>query len=147
MAILGTSTVEYALVFLAAMRAGGVAAPLTTSASPEQLEGMAKDSGAAHLFIDAAKAAELGPDFMANLIRVPLESIDQWMAPPRLPRACLRARAQRPVQYHIFQRHDGHPQGDRPFAPDALAAVCFDWAQLPWGRDRRSFACLDPALF
>ncbi len=81
-AILGTSSVEYALVFLAAVRAGGVAAPLTTSASPEQLEGMAKDSGAIHLFIDAAKAAELGPDFMAELIRVPLESIDQWMAPP-----------------------------------------------------------------
>lgn len=81
-AILGTSTVEYALVFLAAMRAGGVAAPLTTSASPEQLGGMAKDSGAIHLFIDAAKAAELGQDFMSGLIRVPLESIDQWMAPP-----------------------------------------------------------------
>ncbi|MCZ8135155.1 MAG: class I adenylate-forming enzyme family protein [Porphyrobacter sp.] len=81
-AILGTSTVEYALVFLAAVRAGGVAAPLTTSASPEQLEGMAKDSGAIHLFIDSAKAAELGPDFMADLIRVPLESIDTWMAPP-----------------------------------------------------------------
>nr|WP_296719307.1 class I adenylate-forming enzyme family protein [Erythrobacter sp.] len=81
-AILGTSTVNYALVFLAAMRAGGVAAPLTTSASPEQLAGMANDSGARHLFIDAAKAAELGPDFMADLIRVPLERIDQWMAPP-----------------------------------------------------------------
>ncbi|MBU2588911.1 MAG: acyl--CoA ligase, partial [Alphaproteobacteria bacterium] len=80
-AILGTSSVEYALVFLAAVRAGGVAAPLTTSASPEQLAGMAKDSGAIHLFIDAAKAEELGPDFMADLIRVPLESIDQWMAP------------------------------------------------------------------
>ncbi len=83
-AILGTSNVEYALVFLAAMRAGGVAAPLTTSASPEQLAGMATDSGAIHLFIDAAKAAQLGPDFMAGLIRVPLESIDQWMAPPGL---------------------------------------------------------------
>ncbi|QIQ87263.1 class I adenylate-forming enzyme family protein [Erythrobacter sp.] len=81
-AILGTSTVEYALVFLAAVRAGGVAAPLTTSASPEQLEGMAKDSGARHLFIDAGKAAELGPDFMAGMIRVPLEEIEQWMAPP-----------------------------------------------------------------
>jgi acyl-CoA synthetase (AMP-forming)/AMP-acid ligase II len=81
-AILGTSSVEYALVFLAAVRAGGVAAPLTTSASPEQLAGMARDSGAAHLFIDAAKAAELGPDFMADLIRVPLESVDQWMAAP-----------------------------------------------------------------
>ena len=81
-AILGTSSVEYALVFLAAVRAGGVAAPLTTSASPEQLAGMAKDSGAIHLFIDAAKAEELGPDFMADLIRVPLGSIDQWMAAP-----------------------------------------------------------------
>lgn len=81
-AILGTSCVEYALVFLAAVRAGGVAAPLTTSASPQQLAGMAADSGAQHLFIDAAKAAELGPDFMAGMIRVPLESIDQWMAPP-----------------------------------------------------------------
>lgn len=81
-AILGTSSVEYALVFLAAMRAGGVAAPLTTSASAQQLTGMAADSGAIHLFINSAKAAELGPDFMADLIRVPLESIDQWMAPP-----------------------------------------------------------------
>ncbi|MEO1649006.1 MAG: class I adenylate-forming enzyme family protein [Pseudomonadota bacterium] len=81
-AILGTSRIEYALVFLAAVRAGGVAAPLTTSASPEQLAGMAKDSGAKHLFIDAAKSAELGPDFMADLIRVPLEEIEGWMAPP-----------------------------------------------------------------
>ena len=81
-AILGTSSVEYALVFLAAVRAGGVAAPLTTSASRDQLEGMAADSGARHLFIDAAKAAELGPDFGADMERVPLESIEQWMAPP-----------------------------------------------------------------
>lgn len=81
-AILGASSVEYALVFLAALRAGGVAAPLTTSASPEQLAGMAKDSGARHLFIDGGKAAELGPDFMADMIRVPLEEIEGWMAPP-----------------------------------------------------------------
>ena len=81
-AILGTSSINYALVFLAAVRAGGVAAPLTTSASPEQLEGMAKDSGAVHLFIDQKKSAELGPDFMSELIRVPLEKIESWMAPP-----------------------------------------------------------------
>ena len=81
-AILGTSTVEYALVFLAAVRAGGVAAPLTTSASPEQLKGMIVDSGARHLFIDATKAQELVSDFMAETIRVPLEEIEGWMAPP-----------------------------------------------------------------
>ncbi|MBD2842965.1 class I adenylate-forming enzyme family protein [Erythrobacter rubeus] len=81
-AILGTSSINYALVFLAAIRAGGVAAPLTTSASAEQLAGMARDSGAQHLFIDRAKADELGSDFMADLMRVPLEDIGAWMAPP-----------------------------------------------------------------
>ncbi len=79
-AILGYSSVQYALVFLAAVRAGGVAAPLTTSASPEQLAGMAVDSGAKHLFIDAAKSAELGADFMPELEHVALEEIDGWMA-------------------------------------------------------------------
>lgn len=80
-AILGYSSVNYALVFLAAVRAGGVAAPLTTSASPEQLKGMAADSGACHLFIDAAKRAELGDDFMPGLEHIALEKIDSWMAP------------------------------------------------------------------
>lgn len=79
-AILGTSTINYALVFLAAVRAGGVAAPLTTSASPEQLAGMAADSGARHIFIDAAKAAELGADFMPDLEHVRLEGVGEWMA-------------------------------------------------------------------
>ncbi|TNE50520.1 MAG: long-chain fatty acid--CoA ligase, partial [Sphingomonadales bacterium] len=80
-AILGTSCINYALVFLGAVRAGGVAAPLTTSASRDQLEGMAQDSGARHLFIDAAKSAELGNDFMSGLDHIALESLDAWMAP------------------------------------------------------------------
>lgn len=58
-AILGTSSVDYALVYLAAIQAGGCAAPLTTSAAPRQLAAMMVDSGASHLFIDTAKRAEL----------------------------------------------------------------------------------------
>ncbi|MFC4293115.1 class I adenylate-forming enzyme family protein [Sphingorhabdus arenilitoris] len=58
-AILGTTTVHYALAYLAAIRAGGCAAPLTTSAAPQQLEAMMADSGAVHLFIDAAKLADM----------------------------------------------------------------------------------------
>ncbi len=80
-AILGKSNIAYALVFLAAVRAGGVAAPLTTSASAPQLAGMVADSGAKHLFIDAAKSAELGPDFASGLTRIELEEVDDWMAP------------------------------------------------------------------
>ena len=80
-AILGTSCINYALVFLAAVRAGGVAAPLTTSASKEQLTGMARDSGAKHLFIDAAKSTELGADFVPELDHIALEDVGSWMAP------------------------------------------------------------------
>ncbi|MBX7528057.1 class I adenylate-forming enzyme family protein [Qipengyuania vesicularis] len=81
-AILGYSSVAYALVFLAAVRAGGVAAPLTTSASADQLAGMAQDSGAAHIFIDRAKLAELGEDCFPGLTRIVLdEELDEWMAP------------------------------------------------------------------
>lgn len=81
-AILGTSTVNYLLVFLAAIYAGGCAAPLTTGASPEQLESMLADSEATHLFIDRAKHSELGD------IRLPVErqivldeELDDFMAP------------------------------------------------------------------
>ncbi|MFA6220637.1 MAG: class I adenylate-forming enzyme family protein [Erythrobacter sp.] len=81
-AILGYSSVPYALVFLAAVRAGGVAAPLTTSASPEQLVGMAADSGAKHIFIDRARLAELGEDCFPGMTRIVLdEELDRWMAP------------------------------------------------------------------
>ncbi len=80
-AILGTSCINYALVFLAAVRAGGVAAPLTTSASKDQLIGMVGDSGARHLFVDAAKSAELGADFAPGLEHIALEQLDSWMAP------------------------------------------------------------------
>ena len=58
-AILGTTTVRYALAYLGAVVAGGCAAPLTTSATPKQLANMMADSGAMHLFIDSAKRAEL----------------------------------------------------------------------------------------
>lgn len=58
-AILGTTGIPYALAYLAAIRAGGCAAPLTTSATPRQLANMLADSGAIHLFIDGEKRAEL----------------------------------------------------------------------------------------
>jgi acyl-CoA synthetase (AMP-forming)/AMP-acid ligase II len=87
-AILGTSTIGYALAYLGAIRAGGCAAPLTTSATPAQLEAMLKDSGAMHLFIDGAKFSDLkGRDLAADkivMLDAPLDGLPdmfQWMAP------------------------------------------------------------------
>jgi len=80
-AILGTTCNAYALVYLAAIRAGGCAAPLTTSASPDQLRGMAIDSGAIHLFIDQAKLDELGDFKLPVEHQILLSELDAFMAP------------------------------------------------------------------
>src|SRR3546814_4025027 len=80
-AILGTSSVEYALVYLAAIFAGGCAAPLTSSATPDQLNAMASDSGAVHLFIDRAKLIELKERRLPIERQILLdEELDEFMA-------------------------------------------------------------------
>jgi acyl-CoA synthetase (AMP-forming)/AMP-acid ligase II len=86
-AILGTSSVRYALAYLGAVRAGGCAAPLTTSATPAQLDAMIRDSGAMHLFVDAPKLADLSgwnlPVTKTIMLDAPLwENPDMagWMA-------------------------------------------------------------------
>jgi acyl-CoA synthetase (AMP-forming)/AMP-acid ligase II len=84
-AILGTSSIWYALAYLGAIRAGGCAAPLTTSATPAQLEAMLKDSGAMHLFVDTAKLADLAGRDLPPVKTIMLDgehsTIRQWMAP------------------------------------------------------------------
>ncbi len=86
-AIIGTTSVRYALAYLAAVRAGGCAAPLTTSAAPGQLNAMMRDSGAMHLFADAAKLTELADEDLPRLKHIMLDAplgdapdIFGWMA-------------------------------------------------------------------
>ncbi len=111
-AILGTSTIAYALVFLAAVRAGGVAAPLTTSASAEQLAGMAADSGAAHIFIDRAKLAELGPDCFPGMTRIVLdEELEGWMAAPGTRAAPFEPNERDPFNIIYSSGTTGIPKG------------------------------------
>jgi len=86
--ILGTSNINYATVYLAAVRAGGCAAPLTTSASPAQLSAMLRDSGAMHLFVDSAKLADIAGQDLHGVKIVMLDAassehptLSAWMAP------------------------------------------------------------------
>jgi long-chain acyl-CoA synthetase len=53
-AICSANSLEYAAVFLGALRAGVAVAPLPTGALPAQLEAMVADSGAGHFFVDAS---------------------------------------------------------------------------------------------
>ncbi|WP_227753683.1 MULTISPECIES: class I adenylate-forming enzyme family protein [Ramlibacter] len=80
-AICGGNSLEYAALFLGALRAGVVVAPIPTGATPEQLAGMVEDSEAAHFFVDAAahpirtRARRISMDGSAS------PSLQAWLAP------------------------------------------------------------------
>ncbi len=60
-AICAGTSIEYATVYLGALRAGVVVAPLAPSCTAEELAGMAADAGATRFFLDAAVAKTLEP--------------------------------------------------------------------------------------
>ncbi|WP_375286095.1 class I adenylate-forming enzyme family protein [Sphingomonas sp.] len=79
-AMVSYPSVEQGIVFLGALRAGSVAAPIQPSATPEQIAGMIADSGAGVVFLDAANEAALaGQTFPARPVM--LEALDAWLAP------------------------------------------------------------------
>ncbi|MFM5922682.1 MAG: class I adenylate-forming enzyme family protein [Novosphingobium sp.] len=110
-AILGTTCNAYALVYLAAIRAGGCAAPLTTSASPEQLRGMAIDSGAIHLFVDQAKLDELGDFKLPVANQILLSELDAFMAPEGTKAAPFEPAENDPLNIIYSSGTTGIPKG------------------------------------
>ena len=79
-AMVSYPSVAQAIIFLAALRAGSVAAPIQPSATPEQIAGMVADSGATQVFLDAANAEALKDQTLAAGV-VMLEGLDAWLAP------------------------------------------------------------------
>ncbi len=87
-AICATTSLEYAAVFMGALRAGSAAAPLAPSSTADSLVMMLNDCGAKVFFLDAGVAALLEP--VADQItakRVALdgsaagEAFQDWLAP------------------------------------------------------------------
>jgi len=58
-AIAATNSIDYAAVFLGAIRAGAAAAPLQPTVTADSLAAMIEDTGARHLFLDGAVARSL----------------------------------------------------------------------------------------
>jgi len=80
-AICAANSLEYAAVFIGALRAGAAVAPLTIQSSPAQLAAMVADSGARHFFVDAGV-----PAFDSAARRIHLDgsarpSLEHWLAP------------------------------------------------------------------
>ena len=80
-AICAANSLEYAAVFLGALRAGVAVAPLPVGALPAQLATMVADSGARHLFVDAnAPLVESSAQRIA-LDSTGSQSLADWLMP------------------------------------------------------------------
>ncbi|MEP7301872.1 MAG: class I adenylate-forming enzyme family protein [Caldimonas sp.] len=86
-AVCAAASVPYAAVFLGALRAGVVVAPLAPGETRTSLLAMLADSGAQRLFLDAAAAATLGPPEPNAPARVRLDgsagglALSDWLVP------------------------------------------------------------------
>jgi long-chain acyl-CoA synthetase len=86
-AICASSSVHYAAIFMGALRAGVVVAPLAPGSTVEQLAGMMKDAGAKILFTDASATEAVKAAEDMKLPRVSLDGsavgtqLRDWVAP------------------------------------------------------------------
>ncbi|WP_026326031.1 class I adenylate-forming enzyme family protein [Sphingomonas sp. Mn802worker] len=71
-------SVAQAIVFLGALRAGSMAAPIQPSATPEQITAMIADCGAAIVFLDTAAAEALHGQSLAAQV-VLLDDLAAWL--------------------------------------------------------------------
>jgi len=85
-AICASASIAYAAVFLGALRAGVVVAPLAPGSTAASLVRMLQDAQARVLFVDAAVAEILGPDWTGGIPRVTLDdsssgrALEDWLA-------------------------------------------------------------------
>lgn len=77
-AICAANSIEYAAVFIGALRAGVAVAPMPTGSLPQQLAGMVADSGARILFTDGSAPAF---DSAAKRVRMDTGEFAAWLAP------------------------------------------------------------------
>ena len=87
-AICAGASIEYAAVFLGALRAGVAVAPLAPGSTPAQLAAMIDDADARHVFLDATTAHSIGDGGPARR-RIALDGsadawqpFGDWLAPP-----------------------------------------------------------------
>jgi acyl-CoA synthetase (AMP-forming)/AMP-acid ligase II len=85
-AIIGAMGVDYAAIFLGAIRAGGAPAPIAPSSTGDQMAAMIADSGAGVVFLDADAAATLGERAVAaRRVMLDAEALEAWLADAGAP--------------------------------------------------------------
>jgi acyl-CoA synthetase (AMP-forming)/AMP-acid ligase II len=116
-AISAAMSIEYAAVFLGALRAGVVVAPLAPGSTTGSLARMASDAQAKILFADAATEAVLAATDMAGVTRVtldgstPARALNDWLAPFGQPAAAALIEPLSPFNIIYSSGTTGQPKG------------------------------------
>ena len=118
-AICAAASIEYAAVFLGALRAGIAVAPLAPGSTPEQLAAMVADAEATHLFVDAGAAAAFADAATpSSLRRIALDASPEagqalaaWLAPAGSQPAAVAIDPQWPFNIIYSSGTTGTPKG------------------------------------
>ncbi|MHA7602633.1 class I adenylate-forming enzyme family protein [Alicycliphilus sp. T452] len=115
-AICGASCVEYAAIFLGALRAGVTVSPLAPSSKAQSLVDMLTDAGARMLFLDQAVATELEPlaSAMKGIRCVRMDdasAFSSWLAPSGQAPAPVKVDADQPFNIIYSSGTTGTPKG------------------------------------